>query len=115
MGDKDQIGKHVIRNLIDNSIKYTLKGNITVGLKKNAGKILFYTKDTGIGITDEDRPKLFTEGGRGKDSNKVNVVSTGFGLYIAKSIVLEHKGRIWVESEGKDKGSQFYVEFPVVK
>lgn len=114
-GDKDQISKHVVRNLVDNSIKYTPTGSVTVGLTKKDGKVLFYTKDTGIGVTAEDRERLFTEGGRGKDSTKVNVNSTGFGLYIAKSIVLTHGGRIWEESEGRGKGSQFYVEFPVGK
>ena len=55
---------------------------------------------------------LFTEGGHGKDSVKINVESTGFGLYIVKQIVDAHKGRVWAESEGAGKGTQFYVELP---
>ena len=55
---------------------------------------------------------LFTEGGHGKDSTKVNVESTGFGLYIVKNIVDAHKGRVWAESEGAGKGSHFIVELP---
>jgi signal transduction histidine kinase len=109
-GDKDQITKHVLRNLIDNSIKYTLKGGLLIGLKKENKKILFSVKDTGIGITPEDKKRLFTEGGRGRESTKVNVNSTGYGLFIAKQIVEAHKGRIWVESEGSGKGSTFFVE-----
>ena len=102
--------KEVINNLIENSLKYTKEGTITVGLEKTSGKVKFYVKDTGIGITEEDKKNLFTEGGRGKDSVKVNVDSTGYGLYSVKLIVDAHKGRVWAESEGMGKGSQFYVE-----
>ena len=67
-------------------------------------------KDTGVGLSQEDKSKLFTEGGKGKNSQKVNVGSTGFGLFIAKNIVEAHHGRIWAESEGEGKGSEFWVE-----
>ena len=69
-------------------------------------------QDTGVGINPIDRSRLFTEGGSGINSLKINVESTGFGLYIAKKIVDEHKGRVWVESEGEGKGSTFFVELP---
>ncbi len=69
-------------------------------------------EDSGIGITPEDMKKLFTEGGHGKDSTKVNVESTGFGLYIVKSIIEAHKGKVWAESEGAGKGSRFIIELP---
>ena len=111
-GDEFQL-KNVIKNLIDNSIKYTPAGKVTVSLSKTGGKILFSVKDTGVGLTKEDRQKLFTEGGKGKNSQKINVDSTGFGLFIAKNIVEAHHGKIWAESEGEGKGSQFYVELPV--
>lgn len=110
--DRAQFGEHVVRNLIDNSIKYTPSGGIIVALSKKDGKVLFSVKDTGVGITDEDKARLFTEGGHGKDSMKINVHSTGYGLYIAKNIVVAHKGRIWAESEGEGKGSTFFVELP---
>ena len=113
-GDAPQL-KHVIKNLIDNSIKYTPQGSVCVSLVNTAGKIIFEVKDTGVGITPEDKAKLFTEGGRGKDSQKVNVDSTGFGLFIAKGIVEAHHGRIWAESEGADKGSSFKVELEGVR
>ncbi len=109
MGDVFWI-KEVINNFIENSIKYTKEGKITVGLKKENGKVLLSVKDTGFGITDEDKKNLFTEGGRGKDSVKVNVDSTGYGLFSVKLIVDAHKGRVWAESEGQGKGAQFYVE-----
>ena len=113
-GDGEQIGKHVIRNLVDNAIKYSPTGKITISLTKQAGgKVLFSVKDTGVGITEEDKAHLFTEGGKGKESTKVNVHSTGYGLFIAKVIVEAHHGRIWAESEGSGKGSTFFVELVV--
>lgn len=111
-GDKSQLNDHVLRNLIDNSINYTPSGSITVSLKKENGKLVFSVKDTGVGITDEDKKHLFTEGGHGKDSQTINVHSTGYGLYIAKQITEAHGGTIRAESEGTGKGSVFVVEFP---
>jgi signal transduction histidine kinase len=110
-GDAEQI-KHVIKNLVDNSVRYTEKGGLSVNMSLAENKISFSVKDTGIGITPEDKAHLFTSGGKGKDSLKVNVDSTGFGLYIARKIVEGHKGRIWAESEGSGRGSTFFVELP---
>lgn len=104
--------KEAINNLIENSIKYTKEGKITVGLDKHDGKILLSVRDTGVGISDEDKKNLFTEGGRGKDSVKVNIDSTGYGLYSVKLIVEAHKGKVWAESEGINKGSTFFIELP---
>jgi signal transduction histidine kinase len=72
-------------------------------------------KDSGIGITPEDKKNLFTEGGRGKDAVRVNVDSTGYGLYSVKLIVDAHNGKAWGESEGVGKGSTFFVELPLTK
>ena len=102
----------MFRNLIDNSVNYTPSGSIDVSLKKENNKFIFAVKDTGIGINDEDKKRLFTEGGHGKDSQKVNVHSTGYGLYIAKNIVEAHGGTIRAEADGASKGSTFIVEFP---
>jgi signal transduction histidine kinase len=112
-GDEAKIAKHVLRNLLDNAVRYTLAGQIRVGLSGNETNVTFTVQDTGVGISSEDMQKLFTEGGHGKDSLKVNVDSTGYGLYIAKQIVEAHGGRIWAESEGVGKGSRFTVEFPI--
>jgi signal transduction histidine kinase len=112
LGDADKIQHHVIRNLVDNAIRYTPHGAIEVGLTAADGKIRFSVKDTGVGITNEDMQRLFTEGGHGKESIKVNVDSTGYGLFIAKQVVEAHGGRIWAESAGAGKGSEFIVELP---
>ncbi len=115
--DEKQISQ-VFKNLVDNSIKYTPSGFVKVsldvikdGTKKRA---LFKLADSGVGLTDDDNHKLFTEGGRGVDSVKVNVNSTGYGLYIVKKIVETHSGRIWAQSEGRGKGSCFFVELNVI-
>lgn len=105
--------KEAVNNLIDNSIKYTRTGKITIGLEDGNGKVRLTVKDTGIGITDEDKKSLFTEGGRGKDSVRINVDSTGYGLYSVKLIMDAHKGKVWAESE-LGKGSTFYVELDAV-
>jgi|CXWL01.1.fsa_nt_gi signal transduction histidine kinase len=113
VGDKSEIGDHVLRNLIDNAINYTPSGSINISLKKENGKIVFSVKDSGIGITEEDKKHLFTEGGHGKDSQRVNAHSTGYGLYIAKNIIVAHGGTIRAESEGAGRGSTFTIELPV--
>lgn len=104
--------RQVITNLIDNSIKYTPKGSISVRLYKklSAKKIIFSVSDTGIGINKETIPLLFSKFSRAKNANKVNVIGTGLGLYVVKEIVEGHNGKVWVESEGPDKGSTFFVE-----
>jgi signal transduction histidine kinase len=112
-GDKTQINDHVLRNLIDNSINYTPSGSVEVSLKRAGTRIVFAVKDTGVGITEEVKQRLFTEGGHGKDSQTVNVHSTGYGLFIAKQITEAQGGSIRADSDGAGKGSTFTVEFPV--
>lgn len=104
--------KEVISNLIDNSIKYTPKGSVTVSISKKDGKVLVKIADTGVGIPKEIQPELFKKFSRA-NAQKVNLLGTGLGLYLARTFVNAHGGKVWAESEGKDKGSQFYVELPV--
>ena len=110
-GDIIQLGESV-RNLIDNSINYTLAGSVDVELSQTDKSVLVKIKDTGVGIAPEDRERLFKSGGRGANSLKVNVNSTGYGLVFVKNVVEAHGGKVGVESEGKDKGSTFYMELP---
>jgi signal transduction histidine kinase len=107
--DKEKI-KQVITNIIDNSIKYTPKGGIVVDLSSSENMIKLSVKDTGVGISKEVIPKLFLKFSRASNANKTNIRGTGLGLFIAKEIVTAHGGKIWVESQGDGKGSQFYVE-----
>lgn len=110
-GDRAQL-INAFKNLIDNSIKYTPAGEVRVKLGREGKKVRFTVEDTGVGITKEDMARLFTEGGHGANSAKVNVESTGFGLYIVKNIIEAHGGKVWAESEGEGKGSRFIVELP---
>lgn len=104
--------KEVFKNLITNSILYTQKGTVHVVLKRENKKIKFAVVDTGIGLSDQDKSKIFTEGGKGENSSLLNIDSTGYGLYIAKKIVEQHGGTIQAFSEGRDKGSEFFVLLP---
>jgi len=99
--------------LIDNSIRYTPKGGIRLKLTKNNNTILFRIEDTGVGISNALKPKLFTKGGRDENSLRVNINSTGFGLAFVKEVVVAHKGRVWAESAGSGMGSTFYMELPL--
>lgn len=110
-GDRMQM-ENAVKNLIDNSIKYTLAGSVAITLEHQNELVRLTVADTGVGITPDDMQNLFTEGGHGKESQKVNVDSTGFGLYIVKNIVEAHKGKVWAESEGEGKGAKFVVELP---
>lgn len=114
--------QQAVKNLIDNSIKYTPSGKIDITLEVQdnikkaelaAKNVVIKVADTGVGIHAEDMPKLFSEGGRGKNSLKVNVDSTGYGLYIVKNIIKIHGGTVTAYSEGEGHGSIFTVVLPV--
>lgn len=113
VGDEEKIEEHVIRNLIDNAIRYTPAGSVLVEVSKLEKAVRLVVEDSGVGISTEDMARLFTEGGHGKDSIKVNVHSTGYGLYIAKQVVDAHGGTIHALSSGAGKGSRFVVELPL--
>lgn len=113
VGDERKIEQHVIRNLLDNAIRYTPAGGIEVTLQKIDGSARLCVADTGIGINAGDIDKLFTQGGHGEHAKEVNPESTGYGLFVAKQVVDAHDGRIWARSSGPGTGSQFFVEFPL--
>ncbi len=102
----------VFRNLLDNAIRYTPHGTITVSLTRVGRSLRFTLQDTGVGISPADRQKLFTEGGRGAESRTINPDSTGYGLAAAKSVVESAGGKIGAESDGRGRGSRFIVELP---
>ncbi|EKD65556.1 MAG: PAS/PAC sensor signal transduction histidine kinase [uncultured bacterium] len=108
-GDSSKI-KEVLMNLIGNSLKFTPRGGkVTVSLNQKDNFIETCVSDNGIGIKKEDMSKLFQKFsmvGITKQKEK-NIQGTGLGLYLCKLIVELHGGRIWVESEGEDKGSAF--------
>jgi signal transduction histidine kinase len=112
------IGKvrQVLMNLIDNSMKYTPKGSVTVVAHDDMKKktITVSIHDTGIGMNAETVGEVFNKFVRAKNANCVNVTGTGLGLYVAKKMIDEMGGKVWAESEGEGKGSTFHLEFKVV-
>jgi signal transduction histidine kinase len=107
--------KQSLQNIIDNSIKYTERGYIHVTVEQcYIDTICIKISDSGIGMTDETRSKLFEKFGN-KEGIKVNADSSGLGLYLAKKIVEDHGGNISVESPGLGKGSVFSLKFPAFK
>lgn len=113
-GDKERISQ-VLVNLINNAIKYSPDGGkITVKLKRVPDKVIVSVHDTGIGIPQGIQPYIFEKYYRTKKGKEITE-GLGLGLYIAKEIIKNHKGKIWVESPpaGRQKGSIFYFTLPI--
>ena len=99
-------------NLIDNAIKYTEEGEITLSITENNGLIVINVRDTGIGISNEYLPRIFERFYVVDKSRSKRLGGTGLGLSIVKHIVMLHKGTIDVEST-PGKGTQFTVTLPI--
>jgi len=106
--DPDHL-REVVSNLIDNALKYTREGSVTVNVTGSNEKILISLKDTGIGIAREDIPHLFQKFYRIDNTDTREIGGTGLGLYLCRRLVESMDGRIWVDSE-QGKGSTFNVE-----
>ncbi len=101
-------------NLLTNAIKYSPRGEkITVSVKKRNGSVQVFVKDKGIGIKHEKQEKIFEKLYQVTDPEERTYPGLGLGLYISKEIIERHHGKIWVESEGKGKGSTFIFTLPV--
>jgi len=107
VGDRDKLTE-VIINLLNNAIKYTTVGSITITMAGSATEIRFEIADTGSGIPQESLGKIFDKFERIKTEKQEG---TGLGLPIAKDIIELHKGKLWVESEA-GKGSKFIFTLP---
>ncbi len=107
IGDKIRLNQ-VFLNLINNSIKYTDEGDILVSIKRDSNNdtiALVQVKDTGLGIQENVKQKLFSKFTKGTK------VGTGLGLFICKNIVESHGGKIWAENN-TDKGATFSFTVP---
>ncbi|MFA6142094.1 MAG: PAS domain-containing sensor histidine kinase, partial [Candidatus Omnitrophota bacterium] len=111
--DKDKIIQ-VLMNLIDNAMKFTRKGDITISTKAQGNTVKISVVDTGVGIKEDDLPKLFEKFGQIDSRAESKTGGTGLGLAISKEIIEKHKGKIWAESE-LGKGSVFSFTLPVKK
>jgi signal transduction histidine kinase len=105
----------VLQNLIDNAVKFTVSGSITVSVRSNERrtKALVTVADTGIGIAPEEVHNLSHKFSRASNANSVSVYGSGLGLYISKEILKAHDGWIYISSAGVGKGSVFTVELPI--
>lgn len=101
--------REVMSNLIENAIKYTKTGSVTVDVTGTSEKSVISVADTGIGIAREDLSHLFQKFYRVDNTATREIGGTGLGLYLCRKLVEAMNGRIWVESE-QDKGSVFFVE-----
>lgn len=117
--------RQVFLNLIDNAARYTQKGAIKInfdimeeGLPAGeAGDlrdvVIVSVKDTGMGMNEAELNSIFRKFTRGETSQRYHTEGLGLGLFVAKEITEAHGGKIWAESEGKGKGSTFFVALPL--
>jgi signal transduction histidine kinase len=110
-GDERRVTQ-VLLNLMGNAIKFTDAGEVAVKVTQSDGVFVVSVADTGPGIHEEDRQKIFEEFRQVDSSSTKTKSGTGLGLAIAKRIVEMHGGRIWVDSI-VGKGSTFYFSIPV--
>jgi signal transduction histidine kinase len=107
--------KQILINIIGNSIKYTEKGTILVSTYVKDNKYLALSiKDTGIGMNEEERRRLFQKFYRVQNEKTKKVTGTGLGLWITKKMVEMMDGKIMVDSI-KGAGSEFTIIFPIIK
>jgi two-component system sensor histidine kinase VicK len=97
----------VISNLLSNAVKFTIKGHITISTERTDSDAIVRVKDTGSGIDPDISPRLFS-----KFASK-SYQGTGLGLFISKSIVEAHGGKIWVENNKNESGVTFIFTIPL--
>ena len=107
----------VISNLLNNAIKFIKEGggggaeggtiSITLEKKEDTQEVLIAIKDSGTGIHSDILPRLFSKFATKSEKG------TGLGLFISKSIVKAHGGRIWAENNSDGKGATFYLSLPL--
>jgi signal transduction histidine kinase len=111
------VGKtvQIAHNLINNSIKYTEKGSISVYVRDDVNKKYTYVDviDTGVGMSQETIDILFQKFSRAEGANRVNTTGTGLGLFVAFKMAEAMGGTITAHSAGEGKGSRFTLTLPL--
>ena len=110
--DGEILGK-IIYQLIDNAVKFTSHGHITVGFEKKDNEYLFFVKDSGIGISEENTKQIFDNFQQEDNADTRQYQGTGIGLSIAKGLTELLGGKLWLDSK-KGKGSTFYFSIPSI-
>ncbi|MES2749424.1 MAG: HAMP domain-containing sensor histidine kinase [Patescibacteria group bacterium] len=108
--------QQIFHNLINNALKYTPKGSVTVYAHDDVKSKKIYVDiiDTGVGLSSESMQKLFGKFARAKIASSANIMGTGLGLFVAREMARAMGGDITVQSEGEGKGSTFTISFPLV-
>jgi signal transduction histidine kinase len=108
--------RQVIENLISNALKYKEAGpgKIEIYITEKNGQLLFSCKDNGIGISEEDKDKIFSKFYRSEKAVELDPNGTGLGLYINREIINLSGGKIWLE-ENPNKGLTFCFILPIKK
>jgi len=103
----------VVQTLVENAVLYT-KNEIKINIDVYKNHIIFHIEDNGIGVSKEDLPFIFSRFFRTREAYLTETEGAGIGLFLAKSIIEKHHGKIGVRSEGKGKGSVFWFSLPIV-
>jgi two-component system sensor histidine kinase SenX3 len=117
LGDEDDL-KAVVSNLVDNAIKYSgpdVRVSVELELEpSDPVKAVLRVRDNGVGISDTELKRIFKRFYRIPGAMATRVKGTGLGLFIVRSVVARHGGRVFAESPGPGHGSTFTVKLPVV-
>src|SRR5210317_2230003 len=111
-GDEDKLIQVVI-NLLSNAVKFTDKGKVSIDAYLDNGQIMVEVQDTGIGISEDDKHKVFERFRQAGDTLTDKPQGTGLGLPICREIIEHHGGIIWMKSE-VGVGSSFFFTIPVM-
>ena len=107
--------QQALYNLVENALKYTpTGGEVTIHMQTSLAELTFAIQDSGIGIPENDQPRLFEKFYRGTNREALLQRGTGLGLAIVKSIAERHGGKVWVESK-LGEGSTFYLQIPLAQ
>ncbi len=113
--DKGKV-QQILHNLINNSLKYTPKGTVTVFVHDDihSKKLIVDIIDTGIGMSNDTIHSLFEKFTRAKNANTVNIKGTGLGLFVAREMARAMGGDVVAHSDGEGHGSRFEFTLPVI-
>lgn len=105
----------ILQNFLDNAIKYTKEGTVTIGVKpdETTNASVFYVEDTGSGISATDKKQIFDKFYRSEDYHTRETSGTGLGLYVARTLAGRINGEVWFDSE-LNRGSTFYLKIPSI-
>jgi signal transduction histidine kinase len=111
--DRDR-AVQVLTNLLNNALRYTpAGGRVTVEVESRDGEVLFGVRDTGAGIAAEHLPHVFERFYRVEKSRSREGGGSGVGLAVSRALIESMGGRIWAESAGPDRGTNFGFTLPL--